>query len=164
MSSPLNASEQLVTTALFERILEAPRVLVALRGVGTPSLLEQLRLMARHGGQAIYLWRPGVGLSSLREAHAQVPGCLRLSEALRYIQHSPHFGVYLLEGLPALLSVADLALLRQLAGATTAHPRRIVLLDAAPSLLASLRDAALVLDAGELQPTRPRLRDGRWLL
>jgi len=55
-------------------------------------------------------------------------------------------------------------LLRQLARAPAGHVRRVVLLDAAPALTASLDDVAVRLSSTPQAAQRPRLRDGRWLL
>jgi hypothetical protein len=164
MSSILSTAEQHATAALFARILDAPKRLLALEHADSKDLLEQLRVMARHSGQAIYLWRSGSGMSSLRDAHATIPNCQRLGAALRYIQQSQHFGVYLLQGVESPLAPLDLLALRELGRAVTTHLRRIVLLDAPPRLIDQLGDVAMCLRVDEQEAQRPRLRDGRWLL
>jgi hypothetical protein len=164
MSSILSTAEQHAATALFARILDAPSRLLALNHADSEDLLEQLRVMARHSGQTIYWWRAGSGMTSLRDRHASIPHCQRLGAALRYIQQSQHFGVYLLQGIESPLAPADLLALRQLGGAVTPHLRRVVLLDAPLRVIDQLGDSALHLRVDEPDIQRPRLRDGRWLL
>ncbi|OOG61204.1 hypothetical protein B0E47_00665 [Rhodanobacter sp. B05] len=148
---------------IFERILAAPSGLVVLESKDVPTLMEQVRTLARHSGQAVYLWQPDTGLASLREAHSRVPECERLGNALRYMQQSMHFGVYFLYGLELPLSAADAAMLRQLARAPKGHLRRVVLIDAPPALTAHLGDLASHLSSEDGKPRNLRLRDGRWL-
>jgi hypothetical protein len=148
---------------IFERILAAPSGLVLLNTKEAPALIDQFRMIARHTGQAVYLWQADAGLSSLRDAHVRVPDCQRLSNALRYMQQSMHFGVYFLAGMRVPLSAMDASLLRQLARAPTAHLRRVVLIDAPTAMVEQLGSLAAHLDGEVQQAWRPRLRDGRWL-
>jgi hypothetical protein len=159
MAMPLPSSGHDV----FERILAAPAGVVAVRSEDGEALLEQFRGIARHSGQAVYLWRPGQGLSSLRDAYARVPDAQRLGQALRYMQQSMHFGVYLLQELELPLAATDLTLLRQLARATTGHLRRVVLLNAPKALVEQLGDLIANIDSEPERRQRLRLRDGRWL-
>ncbi|MDO1528713.1 hypothetical protein QMK61_07735 [Fulvimonas sp. R45] len=160
----LMAPDPVAGSEILERILAAAGGLLVLEGGDSAVLVEQFRAIARHSGQSIYLWQPDTGMGNLREAHARVPDSQRLGNALRYIQQSQHFGVYLLSRFPLPLSTADGNLLRQLARAPAGHVRRVVLLDAAPSLVASLGDVAVRLNGAPKAAQRPRLRDGRWLL
>ena len=148
---------------IFERILTAPSGLVVLQSKDAEALIEQVRVLARHSGQAVYLWQPDTGLGSLREAHARVPDCERLGNALRYMQQSMHFGVYFVRGVELPLSAVDAALLRQLARAPKGHLRRVVLVDAPPALAAHLGDLAAQVSTEDSKPRQLRLRDGRWL-
>ena len=148
---------------IFERILTAPSGLVVLQSKDAEALIEQVRVLVRHSGQAVYLWQPDTGLGSLREAHARVPDCERLGNALRYMQQSMHFGVYFLRGLELPLSAVDAAMLRQLARAPKGHLRRVVLIDAPPALADHLGELAARLSTDEGKPRKLRLRDGRWL-
>ena len=160
----LLAPAPLAGSEIYERILTAPGGLVVLEHTDTEALIEQFRSIARHNGQSVYVWQPEVGMGNLREAHARIPGSQRLGNALRYIQQSIHFGVYLLTRFPLPMSAMDSALLRQLARAPAGHVRRVVLLDAVPALTASLDDVAVRLSGMAPAEQRPRLRDGRWLL
>ncbi|MEI7038189.1 hypothetical protein [Fulvimonas yonginensis] len=150
-------------TDIFERILAAPAGLILLEGCDSQALIGQFRAIVRHSGQAVYLWQPDLGLGNLVDAHARVPGSQRLGAALRYMQQSMHFGVYLLMGLEPPLSAMDSTLLRQLAKPPTGHVRRVVLLDASPALVDHLGDIAFRMKGRPDTAARPRLRDGRWL-
>ncbi|MBB3228465.1 hypothetical protein FHW69_003100 [Luteibacter sp. Sphag1AF] len=152
-------------TEVFESILSAAGPLVALDTDDSAPLLDQFRLVARRTGQAVYLWRQGEGLCSLRDAQMRVPGCVRLGDALRYILQSLHFGVYLVEMPEGVPSATDSALLRQLARAQTEHVRRVVLLGASSSLLGALDNVVARVDADwRTRTVKPRLRDGRWVV
>lgn len=159
----LMAPDPVAGSEIFERILAAPGGLVVLDCGDSATLVEQFRAIARHSGQSIYLWEPEIGMANLREVHAQVPGLQRLGNALRYMQQSNHFGVYLLARFPLPISTMDNNLLRQLARAPSGHVRRVILLDAEPALVASLDDVAVRLNGASRAAQRPRLRDGRWL-
>lgn len=149
---------------VFDRVLAAAVGVVALRCDDEAGLVARFRDIARHTGQAVYLWQPGQGLSSLRDAHARVPDAQRLGQALRYMQQSMHFGVYVLQQLELPMAVSDLGLLRRLARAPTAHLRRVVLLNAPAALVEQLGELIAVVDGAPEQPPRLRLRNGRWLV
>ena len=148
---------------IFERILEAPSGLVVLQSHDAEALIEQVRALARHSGQAVYLWQPDSGLGNLRDAHTRVPDCERLGNALRYMQQSMHFGVYFLRDLELPLSASDAVLLRQLARAPTGHLRRVVLIDPPAALVTYLGDLAARVNGRNGKPRSLRLRDGRWI-
>lgn len=151
-------------TEIFDRILAAPSGLVVLDSKDVHASIDQFRALARHTGQAIYLWQPDTGMISLRDAHVRVPDCQRFGNALRYMKQSMHFGVYFLFGLELPLSAMDATLLRQLARAPKEHLRRVVLIDAPASLIEHLGELATRLSCEDSQPRRLRLRDGRWLV
>ncbi len=148
---------------MLERILAAPSALVALEECDSAMLIRQFATLSRQSGQSIYLWQPDAGLASLREAHVRMPGLQQLGGALRYMLQSNHFGIYLLSGLTMPIAAANLLLLRQLARESTAHVRRVVLVDAGLALLGELGEAVVRLRAEAKPPQRPRLRDGRWV-
>jgi hypothetical protein len=162
--TPLMAPSPLAGSDIYERILTAPGGLVVLEHDNSVALVEQFRAIARNNGQSVYVWDAENGMENLREAHARIPGSQRLGNALRYIQQSIHFGVYLLTQFPLPMSAMDSALLRQLARAPAGHVRRVVLLDVAPTLVASFDDVAVRMSSSAPQAQHPRLRDGRWLL
>jgi hypothetical protein len=162
--TPLMAPAPLAGSDIYERILTAPGGLVVLDHDNSQVLIEQFRVIARQNGQSVYVWDPENGMENLREAHARIPGSQRVGNALRYIQQSIHFGVYLLTQFPLPMSAMDSSLLRQLARAPAGHVRRVVLLDAEPALVSSFDDVAVRLSSTAPMAQRPRLRDGRWLL
>lgn len=164
MNMPITTPTSHAGAEILERILAARGNLVSLEGGEDVGLIEQLRLLVRRTGQAIYLWNPEKGLGNLREEHAGLPGSQRLSITLRYIQQSNHFGVYLLQRPPMPLGMGDATVLRQLARATTGHVRRIVLLDPPAPLVTSFNDVLVRLSCQPEPAQRPRLRDGRWAL
>jgi hypothetical protein len=163
MTSAMASAPPQAGADVLDRILEASSGLVVLDSKDVHTLIGQFRVLARHSGQAIYLWQPDTGLASLRDAHARVPDCQRLGNALRYMQQSMHFGVYFLLGLELPLSAMDATLLRQLAKAPKDYLRRVVLIDAPPALTEHLGELAVHLSGEDSQPRRLRLRDGRWL-
>jgi hypothetical protein len=163
MTSAMASAPPQAGADVFDRILAAPSGLVVLDSKDVHTLIGQFRVLARHSGQAVYLWQPDTGLGSLRDAHARVPDCQRLGNALRYMQQSMHFGVYFLLGLELPLSAMDATLLRQLARAPKDYLRRVVLIDAPPALTEHLGELAVHLGSEDSQPRRLRLRDGRWL-
>lgn len=148
----------------FEHILAAPSGLVVLSSTDVAGLIDQFRTFARHTGQALYLWQPDLGLTSLRDAQGGVPDCQRLGNALRHMLHSLHFGVYFLVGVALPLSAMDSALLRKLAHSPEKHLRRVVLVDPPAALVEFLGQLAVGLHCVDNQAPRLRLRDGRWLL
>jgi hypothetical protein len=164
MILPMDTASSQAGTEVFEQILGASSGLVLLQSDDCPGLLEQFRSIARHTGQAVYLWQPDTGLGSMRDAHVRVPDCQRLGNALRFMQQSLHFGVYVLVGLELPLSAMDDTLLRQLARMPQGHLRRVVLVNAPPALAEHLGTLAVHLRSDDSSPRRLRLRDGRWLI
>ncbi len=164
MTSALASVPPQAGAEIFERVLAAPSGLVVLDCKDVHALIDQFRAIARHTGQAVYLWQPDTGLGSLRDAQVRVPECQRLGNALRYMQQSMHFGVYFLLGLELPLSAMDATLLRQLARAPKGHLRRVVLIDAPVALVEHLGELATRVGSEDSQPRRLRLRDGRWLV
>lgn len=148
---------------VFEHILNADAPLLTLETGQQDALVGQFRRRARHSGQAVYLWREGDGLHSLRETGVRVPGCLRLGDTLRYVLKSMHFGVYLMAGLSLPLAQTDLLLLRRIAHTRTDFVRRVVLLVDGPELGRRLGKLAVPLKYEQTAQARLRLRDGRWV-
>lgn len=145
----------------FKQILDAESPLVVLATRDPEQLVEQFRLLTRRSGQAVYHWREGQGLRSLREGGLVVPGCLRLADTLRYVMQSLHFGIYLIEGAADHISTMERTLLKQLVKARTTHVRRVVLMGEDVELAESLDGAVAVNEAERIQL---RLRDGRWVV
>jgi hypothetical protein len=160
-----------VTPQLFERIVASPRGLVAIDTPRGAEVLAQFRHFAVRSGSSIYAWNEADGISSLREGGMVVPGSGRLTEALRFIQASPQFGVYLfLELAPLLryspLRVQVLALLRQIGRGRSGggNVRKVVLIDSRVSFSEGVDDLMERFTDDPGGGRRLRLRDGRWVV
>ncbi len=164
MSSATSLAATQVGNDLFARILGTSSGLVVLESEDIRVTIAQFRALALRTGQAVYLWEPVTGLSSLRDVHARFPDCQRIGSALRHVRQSLHFGVYFLVGVELPLTSTDFALLRQLAREPTEHLRRVVLLSPPAILSEQLGDAADHLRCGNSSPRHLRMRDGRWLV
>lgn len=160
-----------VTPQLFERILASPRALIAIDTPRGEEILGQFRHFAVRSGNSIYAFGDGLGIVSLREGGVSAPGSTRLPEALRFIQTSPQFGVYLflelasqLRQLPLRAQV--LALLRQIGRTRNAggNVRKVVLIDARVSFSEGVDDLMERFNDDPGGGRRLRLRDGRWLI
>jgi len=152
---------------LVERIVDSATPVIALE-TGRPGvLLEQLRQAALRHGRAIYLWSAADGIGSLREPGVFVPGTRHVIDALRHIEASAHFGIYvfspladlkLAPGSPALVVFRRFLQTR----AAPACPRRIVLMDryvgVDPEIDAQMERLFDRPGQGSL-----RLRQGRWV-
>jgi hypothetical protein len=164
------SSRWFVTPQLFDRIIGSERALLAIETERADELLAQFRQYAVRSGSSIYAWNEDKGIVSLREGQLCVPGSARLPEALRYVQSSPQFGLYLFPNLDDQLRgstqrVQIIGLLRQFARgrSTPGGVRRIVLLgprlDLDDTLEALVERIADVPESGR----NLRLRDGRWV-
>lgn len=156
-----DAPMEQVEDGLLDRILAADSVLIALRCDDADALTEALRNIAQRTGKALYLWRARVGLCRLPGRNETVPDVVHLADALRFIERSPHFGVYFIADPPLEWSADLLALLRRIAQIDPRQPRRLV-------LLGTLADLPAALSARELAWGRPvgaqlRLRHGAWV-
>jgi hypothetical protein len=160
-----------VTPQLFERIVASPRSLLAIDTPRGDEILAQFRHFAVRSGSSIYAWADGGGIASLREGGVSVPGSQRLPEALRFIQASPQFGIYLFHELGAQLRFSAqrsqvLALLRQIGrGRNTAgNVRKVVLIDSRVTFSEGVDDLMERLTDDPGGGRRLRLRDGRWVV
>ena len=150
-----------ITSALLQRIIETGQSLILLRCEERDLLREQLRLHSIRTGQALYVWREGEGLRSVREGQLPVPGSRRFVDALRFITQSAHFGIYFFSGYPQPFDAAMVPLLRLVSKLGGERVRRVVLLDADTQLPPTVEFCELGWNAGA--HARPRLRDGRWV-
>ena len=153
--------KEFVEDSLLDRVLDADRVLLALRCDDPDALLESLRDAAMRTGRAIYWWRARTGLCRLPGRDEVVPGVAHLADVLRFVEHSPHFGVYFLADRPLEWGADLLALLHRIVEIDPQPPRRLV-------LLGTLADFPAALPVRELAWCRPlgaqpRLRHGAWV-
>jgi len=147
----------------LDQIIEADSAVVVLRAEQPDLVVEQFRQVTRRSGQTVYVWHPEQGLRSLRDEDVRVPGCRTFGDTMRYVLHSMHFGIYLLTGFRGKLDKSDTTMLRKLLRGSTEHVRKVVFLSNDDALLASIGDLASVI-GGTTVGTRPRLRDGRWVV
>jgi hypothetical protein len=147
----------------LDRIIEADSAVVVLRAEKPELLVEQFRQVTRRSGQTVYVWHPEEGMRSLRDMDVRVPGCRTVGDTLRFVLHSMHFGVYVLTGIRGQLAKPELALMRKLLRGVSDHVRKVVLLTDDDALVTSVEDIASVI-GGSVPGSRPRLRDGRWVV
>lgn len=164
MNMTMEAISAQIGSELFDRILNADTPVLVLETQQSEALIEQFRQLVRRSGQTVYLWREGEGLCSLRESGVRVPGCLRVSDTLRYVHKSMRFGIYLMAGIKPPLQPTHLSLLQRIGRTQAAFVRRVVLLGEGSELAASLGELATVLRHEEVVQMKPRLRDGRWVV
>ena len=157
------AAELLVTQKLLEQILKAPGNLIAMETSHVDDALSQFRTLAMRTGTSMYLWDPEGGISSLRESGLRVPGSRRITDALRYVLQSMHFGIYLFTGFEDHLKPLDIALLRRISRIQTGNERRIVFVGANLRVPAEIEESLQRLNPESEVRVQPRLRDGRWV-
>ncbi len=148
---------------VMQRIADSPSNLVLLDAADADELVENLRILARRTGQALYLWTDDGGLHSLREGGAGMPVSNRLSDALRFIRRSMHFGIYLLRTDIAALTPHELGNLAALDRLEDGPARRVVLFGRAEDADPQLASACMRLRVTSNEEARPRLRDGQWV-
>jgi hypothetical protein len=164
-SGPLVARS--IAGSLPERIIDSPSMLVALETPRPEALLDQFRRAAVRDGRAIYHYVPGVGIGSLREPGVHVPSTRSPFDALRHIEASGHFGIYVFHPVSTLGLVAGSAALdrlRQMLSVSHADaaPKRIVLMDRYVGIQAALEpQVTRIFD--QQGRTTLRLRNGRWV-
>ena len=157
------STELLVTPRLFEQILKAESNLIGLETASVEDTLAQFRQLAMRSGQSVYQWEPETGINSLRESEMRVPGSKRLSDALRFILQSMHFGIYLLTDFDEQVKPPNLALLRRVARIASGNERKLVFVAnhlQFPEEIDVLVERLTQRGSGRM---RPRLRDGRWI-
>ena len=152
-----------VVQKLLDRIVRSPQHLIALETSSVGETVAQMRVLAMRGGTSIYAWDPEGGLASLRESGMHVPGSKRMSDALRYVLQSMHFGVYLFVDFEEHLKPADVLLLRRISRTPTSNERKLAFVGTGVELPEEL-DGLYERVAVESEMHRQlRLRDGRWV-
>lgn len=157
------SAEVLVTPKLFESVLSSPKNLIALTTSNAALAMNQLRQLAMRSGQSIYLWEPDAGIVSLRESTVRVPSTQRMGDALRHIQRSLHFGVYVFVEAERQLQPAHGLLLRSIAEARGASARKLVFLGESFRPPTELIEAVDYMRCNDSRRLDLRLRDGRWI-
>lgn len=157
------SGDQRVPERLYEQLLESTSNLILFETPFPTELIEHMRLMAQRRGHSIYVWNSETGLTSLREHGITVAGSKRLSEALRFVLQSGHFGVYVFSAERSEFTPQVLALMRQIARAKEGGDKRVVVLGPALELPAPVERLAQVIKHRHGPSERLRLRDGRWI-
>ena len=148
---------------LHQYIETAPSTIVAIYCQGAAEIVKALEGFARKRGSTIYAWTVDRGLISLREQGIVVPASRRLTEALRYVQQSAHFGIYLIPVAGAQLTPPIVAQLRQISRVSDGALKRIVLLNETGDLPTSILEYCAHLQMQPRSSAKLRLRDGRWI-
>jgi hypothetical protein len=87
-----------------------------------------------------------------------------MTDALRYILQSMHFGIYLFADVSPHLRPPNTGLLRQIGRSRGGNERKVVFIGKQLHLPESMDEMAERLTYAGVRPTRPRLRDGRWVM
>lgn len=152
-----------IASALLERIVDAPSNLIVLETRHGEELLEEMRVRARLSGQALYSWTRGAGLRSLRDGSMQVQVTGSLTDTLRFVARSMHFGIYLLQLEGITLTPEHVLALGEIGRMQDGPARRVVLLGLDACADPRIAAASLRLRVSGQDEARPRLRDGRWV-
>jgi hypothetical protein len=171
-NAPANTESEraFVTPQLFDKIVASSRMIVAINTPRCQNVLKQFGQFAVRSGNSIYSWSSDLGITSLREGSLVVPNSARLPDALRHVQSSLQFGVYLF---PELLSAVRhsgyrtqaLALLRQIGRGrgSAGHVRKLVVIDRVVNFSDSVDDFIEHFEDTLESKRKLRLRDGRWV-
>lgn len=170
-SSATHGSELLLRTSgenrvperLYEQMLESSSNLLLIETPFPDDLIAYLRQMAQRRGHSIYAWSQETGLASLREHGINVAGSKRLSEALRFVLQSGHFGVYIFPAERSELTPQVLALMRQIGRGKEGGDKRVLILGTSLELPAPLQKLASLVLHRHGPSERLRMRDGRWI-
>lgn len=152
-----------VAQKLLDRIVASTQHLLILEAADVDDVLAQMRLLAMRSGTSIYAWEPDSGLVSLRESGLNVPGSKQITDTLRYVMQSMHFGIYLFSGFEGLLMPVDTLLLRRISRLSTASERKLVFMGRRVELAEELDGMCDRISGSSVSPPRLRLRDGRWV-
>lgn len=146
----------------FDDLLDRVERVLVIESTDPPGTVQQFQSFAAQTGKAVYLWRAGLGLTSLKVVDMQVPGSGRLSEALRYIANSKHYGIYGFVDFESQLKMDSFQLLRDIAKVRSGYERKVVLITGGMNLPEGLEEQCARI---QHQPKRHlRLRDGRWVI
>ena len=151
-SDPMDAE---FAQVLHQHIEDSPSILIALYCRGAAEVVKAFEGYSRRHGTTFYAWTMDRGIV--------VPGSRRLGEALRYVQQSVHFGIYLLPVAGQQLTPPTIAQLRQITRASDGVIKRVVLLNEGGDLPASILEYCAHIQLQPRSSARLRLRDGHWV-
>jgi hypothetical protein len=158
-----DTNEEGFASALYQHIEEAESCVVALYTRSQAEITRQFELLSRRSGLSIYTWTMDRGYISLRENGIVVPGTRRIPDAIRYVQQSAHFGVYLTPSDAAMYAPPLIAQLRQMARTSDGVVRKIVLMSEDGEIPATLSSYCAHIQLEPRSRAPLRLRDGRWV-
>ncbi len=148
----------------YDQLIERDENVVALHCEDVGAALKQFSALCRNSGRSIYHWSPGNGLLSLKATDISVPGSQKLSDALRHVEQSMHYGVYVFSETSGHLQHRSVEYLRKLAASSDGYQKKIILLGKDIRLPGLLTDCVSHVFEQPKQRIRPRLRDGRWVV
>lgn len=154
--------DTIVSGQQFYDLLDRDERVLVIESTDTAATVQQFRAFAAQSGKAIYLWRNGGGLTSLKVVDMQVPGSGRLNDALRYVARSKHYGIYGFVDFETHLKVESTQLLSDIARGGSGYERKVVLITDGVKLPQKLEEQCARI---RHEPKRQlRLRDGRWIV
>lgn len=160
--SDVTSAAVLVTPKLFEALLSAQKNLLFVSTPDVPLALSQLRQLAMRGGQAVYVWEAGEGIAPMRDGGARIATTQRFGDALRHVQRSRHFGVYVFVYVAGKLSAEEILQLQSIAENEDSASRKVVFLGLNFKAPKELLDLMEFMRCNDPVHTTLRLRDGKW--
>jgi len=158
-----DANDPGLASRLFDEVLASSLNVVTLYTRSGAEILDQLRVFTRRSAQSAYWYRADLGLCSMRQDDIVVPGSKRLTDAIKHVGSTAHFGLYVFIDIGEKLTSPLIAQLRtfsrQRAGGVE---RRILMLEQKLDIPASLGEHCHHLLHQPRSAGRMRLRDGRW--
>ncbi len=149
----------------YDQLIEREENVIALHCLDVDAALVQFRIMCRASGRSVYHWGPNQGLVSMKASDISVPGSRQLSDALRYVLKSMHYGVYVFSDFQGHLQHRSIEHLRGVAASRDGYQRKIILLGQDIRLPGLLSDSIYhVFEQQQQNQLKPRLRDGRWVV
>ena len=148
----------------FESLLERSDRVIALHSRDVEAALVQFRMVCRRTGKSIYHWSDGRGFHSMKAADISVPGSRKLSEALRYVLQSMHYGIYVFTNFEKQLQHSCTQFLKEIAYPQDGYERKVILLGNDVLLPGVLSESVFHSFEDQQGTVRPRLRDGRWVV
>ncbi|MEM9532686.1 MAG: hypothetical protein AAGA23_17340 [Pseudomonadota bacterium] len=148
----------------YDALVEREENVIAVHCLDIEEALVQFRVMCRRSGRSVYHWSGSHGLVSMKASDISVPGSRKLTDALRYVLQSMHYGVYVFSGFAGQLQHSSVEYLRSIAGSRDGYQRKVILLGKDLRLPGVLSDTVYQVFERERTSLRPRLRDGRWIV
>ena len=148
---------------LLQEILKGDSWLVAAHAPDAHATIEELRASCLKEGAAAYIWYLDKGLVSVRECDFSVPGTARISDAMRYVKQSPHYGIYVFPQIPSQY-FRELTQLAHFLNRKRGQERRVVLVGDDLEIPVGIEAEITHLTVYNKEQLRPRLRDGKWII